>query len=78
MRLPIGLPHGVTVTLSTHLVAYFTDATLATGGFNDGMLIIESTQSGVFCSAMIVDAAGPAGGIALNMVRVNAHPGTVE
>jgi len=78
LTLPIGLPHGVTITLATHGIAYFTEVDLATGAINQGMLNVESTQSGVFCSAMMVDAVGPAGGVALNMVRVNAHPGTEE
>ena len=53
---------------------------LPTGGMTGGTLQVLSTQSGVFCSAMLVDAASvnvPAG-IALHMVRYNPHPGTVE
>ena len=43
-----------------------------------GVINIESTQSGVFCNAIFLDAAG--GGLAFNLplVRVNPHPGTVE
>lgn len=50
-----------------------------TGSVLHGTVNIEATESGVFCTAMIVDAdtAGP-NGIALNLVRVNPHPGTVE
>jgi hypothetical protein len=79
VTLPIGLPHGGTVTLATHGIAYFSEVNLATGAVNpQGMLIVESTQSGVFCSAMVVDAAGPVGGVAITLVRLNPHPGSVQ
>jgi hypothetical protein len=77
VTLPIGLPHGVTITLATHGIGYFTEVDLGTGIVNQGMLNIESTQSGVFCTAMIVDAAA-VGGVALDLVRANPHPGAVQ
>ena len=76
------VPHGATTTASTHGTFLFVDDTNAIipgtivfqGGVN-----IESTQSGVFCTAMILDAAaGVPNGIDLHLVRVNPHPGTVE
>ena len=74
-----SLPHGETVTASTRGTVYFADTEVSTGAINQGVVNVESTQSAVFCSAMIVGAAGPIpNGIALHMVRVNPHPGTVE
>jgi hypothetical protein len=52
---------------------------LQTGSVNQGVVNIEATNSAVFCNAMIVDAgAAIPDGIALHLVRVNPHPGTVE
>ena len=75
---PVG--HGETLAVSTHFTATFTTATLNTGIVNHGVVNIESTQSAVFCTAAIVDAAGPppAFTMPLHLVRVNPHPGTVE
>jgi hypothetical protein len=43
------------------------------------VLNVESTQSGVFCTAAIIDAElGPNYGSSPHLVRVNPHPGTVE
>ena len=72
------VPHGRTNTFATHGTNFFSETLLGTGAFNQGVLNVESTQSGVFCSAMIVDAANPQNGVALHMVRVNGHPGTIE
>ena len=69
-------------TVSTH-DTIFSENDVATG-LMQGVLNIQSTESGVFCTAMLVDAAGGPGaadvpeGIALHMVRYNPHPGTVE
>ena len=50
------IPHGATRFASTHLEATFSrDFDLATGAIQ-GAVNIESTQSGVFCNAMITDA----------------------
>ena len=43
-----------------------------------GVLNIEATQSGIFCTAMIVDGADAGEGITLPLVRINPHPGTLE
>jgi hypothetical protein len=69
--------HGNTQTFSTHETGFVIEAGMGTG-FVQGVLNVESTQSAVFCSAMIVPAAAPQEGVALHMVRVNGHPGTIE
>ena len=52
---------------------------LIVGSLSSGTVNIEATNSGVFCTAMIVDAAsGNVDGVDLHLVRVNPHPGTVE
>lgn len=71
--------HGETRTASTHDEATFDeDFILATGAVGQGVINVESTQSGVFCNATITNGAVGGNGIDLNMVRVNPHPGTVE
>ena len=73
------LAHGKAYTVSTHGVFLFADEALATGAIFGGTFAIQSTQSGVFCSAMIVDAGSPSiNGVALHMVRYRPHTGTVE
>ena len=73
------LQHGATHTVATHFTNTFIENTdLSTGSVGQGVVNIESTQSGVFCNAMIVDAEDAGNGIVLPLVRVNAHPGTVE
>ena len=72
------VPHGQTVTASTH-ETWFQEGPLHTGAVAQGVVNVESTQSGVFCTAMIVEAVpGRLYGIPLHMVRVNSHPGAVE
>jgi len=73
------IPHLRTYTLSTHVVAAFTDQSASTGAILQGVLNVSTTESAVFCSAMIVDAAAAlVDGVDLHMVRFNPHPGTVE
>ena len=68
-----------TVTVSTHGVLHFNDLVANTGAISKGFFIVQSTESGVYCTAMIVDADGPpSSGIALHMVRYNPNPETVE
>jgi hypothetical protein len=76
----VNVQHGETYTAATHPVAaYFEKADLNTGFVGEGAINIESTQSGVFCSAKSVSAsAGFPDGVVLPLVRVNPHPGTVE
>ena len=72
-----NIPHGATRTVSTHATEFF-EFVLGTGAVEQGAINIESTESAVFCSAMIVDAGSLGHSVALHMVRVNAHPGTIE
>jgi hypothetical protein len=75
----VTLAHGATRTGSTHDEATFaTDFQLLTGQVGQGVVNIESTQSAVFCNAMITNTEAAATGIVLPLVRVNPHPGTVE
>ena len=71
--------HGASVTFSTHIAAAFVQFTILTGQLRTGVVNIESTQSGVFCTAMVVEADSfDLNGVQLHLVRVNPHPGTVE
>jgi hypothetical protein len=74
------LEHGQTATISTHLTnAYAETDSLATGTVGEGVINIESTQSGVFCTAKTISASAAfPDGVTLDLVRVNPHPGTVE
>jgi hypothetical protein len=74
----LGIPHGVTQTFSTHFTTFVSEVNLQTGIVAQGVLNVEATQSAIFCSAMIASAATPQNGVALHMVRVNGHPGTIE
>jgi hypothetical protein len=52
------LLHGETETISTHLTnVYSEDESLNTGVVNEGVINIESLQSGVFCTAKTIDAS---------------------
>ncbi len=73
------LSHGATFTAATHsTLTFLENADLATDAVGQGVVNIESTQSGVFCNAMIVDAADAGEGISLPLVRINGHPGAEE
>ena len=76
----VQIVHGQTRNAATHLEATFdSDTQLNTGLIvGQGVINIESTQSGVFCTAMVTNAAVGGNGITLPLVRVNPHPGTVE
>ena len=73
---PVTMLHGVSLTTSTHATAYVQEASFS--GAMQGSVNVESTQSGVFCSGFVVNALNVNDGVALNMVRVNPHPGTAE
>jgi hypothetical protein len=76
----LSAAHGQTRTASTHRAApYAEDSDLDTGSVAEGVINIESTQSGVFCTAKTIDAslASPVG-VPIDLVRVNPHPSTVE
>jgi hypothetical protein len=78
-NLTTSIQHGLTVTVSTHsTTTFFDNGGLATGLVGQGVVNIESTQSGVFCNAVILDGADAGDGFILPLVRVNPHPGTVE
>jgi hypothetical protein len=76
-----GVPHGATIERSTHLTAaYNNEVALITGtGLSAGVINIESLESGVFCTAAIIDASleNPLG-VTPHIVRINPHPGSVE
>ena len=76
----VALAHGVTETFSTHETVIFFEADVATGLVNQGVVNVEATNSAVFCTAAVIDAAGnpPLFSMPLHLVRVNPHPGTVE
>jgi hypothetical protein len=71
--------HGETITAATHLTAAFFESNLSTGFVGQGVINIESLQSGVFCTAAVIDAdSAPEFSVPLHMVRINPHPGSVE
>ena len=72
--------HGATVAVSTHAtLPYEEDTDLGTLAVSEGVINIESLQSGVFCNAKTIDASAAfPDGVVLPLVRVNPHPGTVE
>ena len=77
---PTTVAHGVTYAVSTKVQgAYTADHSLNTGLVDEGVVNIESTQSGVFCRGVTIKAGivDPEG-VPLFLVRVNPHPGTVE
>ena len=76
----LNILHGQTRTESTHVTTTFNDGQFGGGTVLDqGVIIVEATQSAIFCTAMIVDAsAALPTGADLHVVRVNPHPGTVE
>jgi hypothetical protein len=67
-------------TVATRRVYLLGAEGLGTSAILDGgFFFVQATRSEVFCSAMIIDAKSPTiSGIDLHMVRLNAHPGTVE
>ena len=71
-----NLAHGDQFAASTHLTVLI--ETNAGTGAMQGTVNIESRQSGVFCTAAVINAASPNLGVPLNLIRVNPHPGTVE
>jgi hypothetical protein len=76
-----AVAHGGSIAVATHnAAAYSESGFLGTGALVSGAVLnIESTQSGVFCTAAITNAAGSAHeGAPLHLIRVNPHPGTVE
>jgi hypothetical protein len=72
--------HGASITVSTSIIAVLTQSVLnGAGNLRQGTVNIESTQSAVFCTAMILDPESLVpSGVALRLVRINPHPGAVE
>ena len=73
--------HGASALAATSAVGGVSgEVVLAIGEQEEGAVLnVESTQSGVFCNAAIVDPNGLVrDGSSLPLVRVNPHPGTVE
>ena len=74
-----AMPHGATATMVTQGTNSFAnELDMGSTAVGQGVVNIEATQSAIFCSAMIVDAGDARAMAPLNLVRVNAHPGTVE
>jgi len=74
-----NVANGTSLTAATHPTFSLFESDLDTGQFSSGTVNIESTQSGVFCTAIIMNASNPAqDAVPLRLVRVNAHPGTEE
>jgi hypothetical protein len=71
--------HGRNTTVATSNIQLFAAFSIATGNVLQGTVNIESTQSGVFCSAMLIDRLSfETTGITLRLVRINGHPGAEE
>ena len=73
-----SVAHGSTVTLATHSVSTYVVTRLNVLQIAQGVVNIESTQSGVFCNAAVIEASQQAFTAPIPLVRVNPHPGTVE
>jgi hypothetical protein len=73
------LNHGSGFGISTQNVYALGETPVGTELIGSGTLNVESTQSGVFCSAWLMDTKthGPSG-VPLHLVRINPHPGAVE
>ena len=75
----VALTHGSNVTLGTRAISSIVLDSMNTGQVLNGTVNIGSTQSGVFCNAMILDRAAAAPtGVTLRLVRINGHPGAEE
>ena len=73
------VPHGGTRVAVTHFASGFnTNLNLASGTVDHGVVNIESTESGVFCNAVVTNAAAATDAYPLRLVRINPHPGSVE
>jgi hypothetical protein len=78
----VSLQHGQQVTGATGLSStYAEDFIVGSGNVENGVLVIESTQSGVFCNAAVIVQDGDqwvTNVRPIPLVRINAHPGTIE
>ena len=75
----VSIVHGRTHTFVTNSIASFiANTNLVTVAISQGAVNIESTQSGVFCTALIMHRNNIAEGVPLRLVRINGHPGAEE
>jgi hypothetical protein len=75
----VPVAHGATHTIVTNPIAGFlSNSNFAAGPIGQGAVNIESTQSAVFCNALIMHRVNVGEGVPLHLVRVNPHPSTVE
>ena len=74
-----SMGHGTAVSVSTHNTnAHLELQSLVTGSVSPGVINIESTQSGVFCTAVLVDDDEPgATGVPLHLIRIASRYGGV-
>jgi hypothetical protein len=78
-QVTFGVPHGQTRTVVTNQIATFiNNHNLTTDNVAQGAVNIESTQSAVFCNALIMHRTNHAEGVPLRLVRINGHPGAEE
>jgi len=75
----LAVPPGRSVAVNTEngVSFYGYNPVLSAHDFQ-GRVSVASTQSGVFCSAVLAQLTVPPSGLQLHIVRFNAHPGTVE
>ena len=78
----LGIPHGVTRTVATHDAEVTVEHLVLASGtvIKHGSILVQATESAIYCTAAVIDAAGstPAFAMPLHLVRLNPHPGTVE
>ena len=74
-----NIVHGRTYSVATGTTPFIPSHVLSSLTLQEGVVNIESTESGVFCVAKILDSDDvDLVGLNLPLVRVNPHPGTVE
>jgi len=78
----LSIPHAATRTVATQDIPILAESAYVapTGTFLQGGLLVEATESGIFCTAAVIDASQvpPLFTLPLHMVRINPHPGSVE
>ena len=75
-----ALAHGANMTVGTRGAASLSITSMDTPApLLNGTVNIESTESAVFCTAMLIDKTTPGpNGVTLRLVRSNGHPGAEE
>lgn len=76
----LTVPNGQTISVGTPngTVTNTDNFSVSAASNTTGRLAIYSTQSAVFCNAVVARSDQEDAGNSLPMVRFNAHPGTVE